>query len=115
MADRLLDSLKKFAQDKSGLREREQRLAATERRLLQTVGRLLSRVGYRVLPGTGHDARTGQPGGVHRRAKAKRLRCPKCERRFSHPLPMSRHMSATHGIKKGAKNVKAKRRSKASA
>ena len=112
MADRLLDSLKKFAQDKSGLREKEQRLADTERRLIQTVTRLLSRVGYRVVPLTGHDTKAGQPHGIPRRAAAKRLLCPKCDRRFSHPLTMARHMSATHGVKKSAKKVKAKRRSK---
>ena len=112
MADRLLTALRKFAEDKNGLREEEQRLAGTERRLMQTVSRLLTRVGYRVLPLTGHDTRAGAPA-VPRRAAPKRLACPKCDRRFSHPLPMARHMSATHGVKKTAKKAKAKRQKKA--
>ena len=112
MADRLLAALRKFAEDKNGLREQEQRLATTERKLIQTVGRLLTRVGYRVLPLNGHDARASARG-IARRPAPKRLTCPKCDRRFSHPLPMSRHMAATHGIKKAGKKTKPKRQGKA--
>jgi len=112
MADRLLAALRKFAEDKNGLREQEQRLATTERKLIQTVGRLLTRVGYRVLPLNGHDVRASARGITHRPAP-KRLSCPKCDRRFSHPLPMSRHMSAAHGIKKAGTKSKPKRQSKA--
>jgi len=112
MADRLLVALRKFAEDKNGLKEQERRLADTERRLIQTVGRLLTRVGYRLEPLNGHDGRRGARA-MARRPGAKRLTCPKCDRRFAHPLPMARHMSATHGIKKGARTVKPKRRRKA--
>jgi uncharacterized C2H2 Zn-finger protein len=112
MADRLLTALKKFAEDKNGLREREQRLATTERKLIQTVSRLLTRVGYRVLPQNGHDVRASTQA-IPRRPAPKRLSCPKCDRRFSHPLPMARHMSATHGVKKAAKKSRAKRQRKA--
>ena len=111
MADKLLAALRKFAEDKNGLREHERRVAETERRLIQTVSRLLTRVGYRVAPLDGPDARAGGRA-IPRRPAPKRLSCPKCDRRFSHPLPMARHMSATHGIKKTAKKTKPKRQSK---
>jgi uncharacterized C2H2 Zn-finger protein len=112
MADRLLIALRKFAEDKNGLREQEQRLATTERKLIQSVSRLLTRVGYRVLPLNGHDVRASARG-IPRRLAPKRLSCPKCDRRFSHPLPMARHMSATHGIKKAGRKSKPKRQGKA--
>ena len=111
MADKLLVALRKFAEDKNGLREQGQRLADTERRLMQTVGRLLTRAGYRVLPVPGPDGRAGART-IPRRPAPKRLSCPKCDRRFSHPLPMARHMSATHGVKKTAKKARAKRQKK---
>lgn len=107
MADRLLATLRKFAEEKNGLREQEQRLAATERRLIGTVSRLLTRVGYRVVPQNGHDA-PAHARALPRRLAPKRLTCPKCDRRFAHPLPMARHLSATHGIKTGAKKSTAK-------
>jgi len=115
MADKLLSTLRKFAAEKNGLREQEQRLAAVERRLIATVGRLLTGVGYRVVPHDGHDARA-RGRALPRRLAPKRLTCPKCDRRFAHPLPMARHLSATHGIKSGAKKTAAKgKRPRASA
>jgi len=112
MADRLLTALRKFANDKHGLQEKEQQLAGVEKRLIQTVSRLLTRVGYRVVPLNGHGVRSGTHA-VPRRLAPKRLTCPKCDRRFAHPLPMARHMSATHGIKKTARQRRPKRARKA--
>ncbi len=32
--------------------------------------------------------------------RGKRLQCPRCERTFAPPLPMARHLVATHKVKK---------------
>jgi uncharacterized C2H2 Zn-finger protein len=99
MADALVTSLKKLAREKEGLRHRGQLVAKTERRLVEDLGRLLPTIGYRLVP-VGAAKLKGMPSDGARRVK--RLLCPKCDRRFAHPLPLARHLSATHGIKKGA-------------
>jgi uncharacterized C2H2 Zn-finger protein len=38
----------------------------------------------------------------------KRLKCPKCDRRFAHPLPLARHVSASHGVSKRKKGAAAR-------
>ena len=38
-------------------------------------------------------------------ARAKRLRCPRCSRKFAQPMNLGRHLQATHrrkGVKKAA-------------
>ena len=109
MAETLVSSLKKLAREKRGIREKEREVADTERRVIERIGRALSGTGYRLVPVAGDHFKTVRPATTTRRATAKRLRCPECDRRFAHPLPMARHMSATHGMKKTAKKV-AKRR-----
>jgi len=105
MADVLLASLKTLANEKRRVQElksKEQHLASQERRIIVNLNRVLAEVGYRVRPVDGHDARSrGGNGGA--RTAPKRLHCPKCDRRFSHPLPMARHVSAMHGAKKKAR------------
>jgi uncharacterized C2H2 Zn-finger protein len=113
MAKMILASLKKLAREKRGLLERERQVAHTERRVVEHVGRLLSGTGYRLVPvGTDH-LKAARLATATPKARVKRLRCPKCDRRFAHPLPMARHMSATHGttktVRKAAKR-KATRR-----
>lgn len=56
---------------------------------------LLSSLAYRVV--ADNIRRTAISLGTPKRARRKTLKCPKCARRFSHPLPMARHMSATTG------------------
>jgi uncharacterized C2H2 Zn-finger protein len=109
MAKTLVASLKKLAREKRGIREKEQGIAHTERRVIERIGRSLSGTGYRLVPVDGDHFKAARPATTPRRAAAKRLRCPKCDRRFSHRLPMARHVSATHGMKKTAKTA-AKRR-----
>ena len=96
MADTLVRSLKKLAREKEGLRHRGQLVAKTERRLVEDLGRLLPTIGYRLVPSA---AKGVAPDGKRR---VKKLLCPECDRRFAHPLPLARHLSATHGIRKGA-------------
>jgi uncharacterized C2H2 Zn-finger protein len=109
MAVTLLSSLKKLARAKHGIREKEREVAHTERRVIEHVGRLLSGTGYRLVAVEGDHLKAARPTTTTRRARVKRLRCPKCDRRFAHPLPMARHMSATHGMKKAEKRKAAKR------
>jgi uncharacterized C2H2 Zn-finger protein len=98
MADTLVTSLRRLAREKEGLRYKGQAVAKTERRLVQDLGRLLPTIGYRLVPLGTTKLKAMSPNGMRR----KRLQCPKCDRRFAHPLPLARHLSATHGIKKGA-------------
>jgi uncharacterized C2H2 Zn-finger protein len=97
MADTLVTALKRLAREKEGLRHRGQLVAKSERRLVEDLGRLLPTIGYRLVPVAKLKGMTSD--GTRR---VKRLQCPKCDRRFAHPLPLARHLSATHGIKKGA-------------
>ena len=99
MADTLVTSLKRLAREKAGLRHKGQLVAKTERRLVEDLGRLLPTIGYRLVA-FGAAAPRGVTVDGPRRVK--HLPCPKCDRRFAHPLPLARHLSATHGIKKGA-------------
>jgi len=99
MADTLVVSLKRLAREKEGLRYKGQLVAKTERRLVQDLGRLLPTIGYRLVPFGVEPTRGSMADGPRR---VKHLPCPKCDRRFAHPLPLARHLSATHGIKKGA-------------
>jgi uncharacterized C2H2 Zn-finger protein len=41
-----------------------------------------------------------QADGPRTAPRRKRLKCPRCNRRFSHRLPMARHVSAMHRSKK---------------
>src|SRR5215831_14823182 len=101
MADRLLGSLKKLAQDKERLRAREHKVLGEEQRRVRQLDRLLARLGYHVVSDDGR--RTAGSVRSPKRARPKILRCPKCDRRFSHPLPMARHLSATHGTRRRAR------------
>jgi len=46
-------------------------------------------------------------------AKAKKLKCGTCGKKFSMPAHLARHKSATHGAKKKAKKIVKKGRKKA--
>ena len=105
MADTLVSSLKRLAREKQGLRHKGLAVAKTERRLVEDLGHLLPTIGYRLVPLSAVKM-AGAMGDGSRRVK--RLRCPKCDRRFAHPLPMARHMTATHGVKKAARKASKK-------
>ena len=93
-------SLKKLVRDKREVEDKARQVATVERRLIHYLERVLSGAGYRLLPVERNHGRASGPTVMMGRAKVKRLRCPECDRRFAHPLPMARHMSATHGLKK---------------
>jgi uncharacterized C2H2 Zn-finger protein len=112
MADTLVSALRKLAREKAGLRQRGQLVAKAEQRLVHDLGRLLPTIGYRLVPAGGATLKAARSNGVSR---IKKLPCPKCDRRFAHPLPLARHLSATHGIKKGGAPKAVKRPEKKSA
>lgn len=71
-------------------------LAASEQRLIGDLNRVLPAIGYRVV------TRAPLAKAASRSADgAMPLACPRCSRRFAHPLHLGRHLSATHGRKKG--------------
>jgi uncharacterized C2H2 Zn-finger protein len=115
MTDTLLRSLGMLVEEKRRLVGREKQLAKAEQRLIAGLTRSLSGLGYRVLPVTGQEGQARAERSTravqahargHKRARRKTLQCPKCDRRFSHPLPMARHMSATHEVKKPTRKAK---------
>jgi uncharacterized C2H2 Zn-finger protein len=112
LSSKLLKSLHAVTRDKQNLTEKARRLEQTEQQLMDQLSRALTPVGYRVVSlrtaGSAASARAGRRAGG---TLPKRLRCPKCDRRFSHPLPMARHVAATHSVKPAARKnrLKAKR------
>ncbi len=110
MAQTLVSSLKKLVREKRRIKEMEQEVARTERRVIERIGRSLSGTGYRLVPVSSGHSKVAMPGTTTR---AKRLRCPKCDRRFAHRLPMARHVSAAHGrertTEKAAKKATARK------
>jgi hypothetical protein len=102
MADRPFASLTHLARQRQRFQLKERELRAAERRVLGRVDRLLSQLGYRLIAGDGPTSRAGAVGRW-KQELPKTLGCPKCNRRFSHRLPMARHMSAMHGGRKNAK------------
>ena len=64
---------------------------------LSSSGPPLVPLGYRIVAGDGRSR--VQTAGQRTTPLPKRLKCPRCDRRFSHRLHVARHMSATHGRK----------------
>lgn len=104
--NKLLKSLEGFLQEKNDLATKTLELAKTERALIGGLGRLLSNAGYRLVPLAGPALKAKRSNHNNASGAPKRLRCPRCERRFSHPLPMARHMSATHAARTAAGKAK---------
>ena len=106
MAAGVLASLKKLAHERERLRERERKMVAVERGHVRQLDRLLSFLGYRVIPENKRNPAISL--GTPKQARRKTLKCPKCDRRFSHPLPMARHMTATHEARRRARKATTK-------
>ena len=101
MLDSLFKSFDGLLREKHSLTAKAHQLARTERRLVEKLSRALAGAGYRVVPVSG--AVGGGSSMAKGRGRVKRLQCPKCERTFAHPLPMARHLKATHNITTGSK------------
>ena len=114
---KLLKSLNALVRQKQSLTAQARTVAKTESQLMDHLSRALSPVGYRVVPAASAHARSARlavRNGVT--GAPKRLKCPRCDRRFSHALPMSRHIAATHKRAPAAKaSARGKARGKSSA
>jgi hypothetical protein len=104
MTANLVSPVKSFLQQRHALAEKEKQLIAD-------LNRVLPQLGYRVVPidnGTaasrtpaeGTTLRGAARSQVLAKTAPKSLACPRCTRRFAHPLHLGRHISATHGIKR---------------
>jgi len=100
MVDTLVKSLSSLVGERRTLQRKGQQLAQRQHQLVKGLGRLLHGIGYQLTPIRGGKAQSPQSNGAVKVGRRKRLKCPKCERRFAHPLPLSRHVSASHGVKK---------------
>ena len=100
MADTLVQSLGSLVQERKALQRKEQQLAQRQRHLIKGLDQLLRSIGYQLTP-VG-DGRGPAPsiGGVIKIQARKHLKCPQCDRRFAHRLPLARHVSASHRPKK---------------
>jgi uncharacterized C2H2 Zn-finger protein len=101
MLDNLFKSFDGLLKEKHSLSAKADQLARNERQLVEKLSRALAGSGYRVVPVSDAGSARGRAGGKMRGRK--RLQCPKCERTFAHPLPMSRHLKATHNVTVGGK------------
>jgi hypothetical protein len=102
MLDNLFKSFDGLLKEKHSLSAKADQLARNERQLVEKLSRALAGSGYRVVPVSDAGSAPGRAAGKTR-GRIKRLQCPKCERTFAHPLPMSRHLKATHNVTVGGK------------
>src|SRR5712692_9293942 len=108
MADTLVKSLGSLVQERKALQRKEQQLAQRQQQLIKDLDQLLHGIGYQLKPlENGKGLATSSNGTIKAQAR-KHLKCPKCDRRFAHRLPLARHMSASHAlehrkVKKGAR------------
>ena len=100
MVDMLVKSLGSLVRERRTLQRKGQQLAQRQHQLVKGLGRLLQGIGYQLTPISGGKVQSVQPNGAVKVGRRKHLKCPKCDRRFAHPLPLSRHVSASHGVRK---------------
>ena len=100
MADTLVKSLGSLVQERKALQWREQQLAQRQQQLIKDLDQLLRGIGYQLKPlANGKGLVPSSHGAIKTQAR-KHLKCPKCDRRFAHRLPLARHFSASHNPKK---------------
>src|SRR5437660_994580 len=100
MVDSLVKSLSSLARERQSLQRKELQLAQRQQQLIKGLDQLLHGIGYQLKPlANGKGLATSSNGAIKRQAR-KHLKCPKCDRRFTHRLPMARHVSASHRPKK---------------
>src|SRR5713226_5274324 len=100
MADTLVKSLGSLVQERKTLQRKEQQLAQRQQQLIKDLDKLLRGVGYQLKPVENGKGPTTSASGAIKTQARKHLKCPKCDRRFTHRLPMARHVSASHRPKK---------------
>ena len=107
MVDRLVKSLGALARDRQALQRKEQQLEHRQRKLLKDLNTMLHGIGYTLRPTGNGQGPSGVALGAVRIPGRKHIKCPKCDRRFANRLPLSRHLSASHGMKKASPAKKA--------
>ena len=107
MVDKLVKSLGALARDRQALQRKEQQLEHRQRELLKDLNAMLHGIGYTLRPTGNGQGPSGVALGAVRIPGRKHIKCPKCDRRFAHRLPLSRHLSASHGMKKASPAKKA--------
>src|SRR5499433_3865201 len=114
MVDKLVKSLGALARDRQALQRKERQLEHRQRELLKGLNAMLHGIGYTLRPTGDGQGPSGSALEAVRIPSRKHIKCPKCDRRFAHRLPLSRHLSASHGTKKAspAKKAVQARRSK---
>jgi uncharacterized C2H2 Zn-finger protein len=112
MVDTVIKSLGSLVRERRTLQQKEQQLVQRQHQLVKGLGRLLQGIGYELTPIGSGKAGAAQANGTARVPGRKHLKCPQCDRRFAHPLPMARHVSATHAMKK--RKIRASKAKKAS-
>ena len=100
MADTLGDSLGSLVRERKALQRKEQQLAQRQQQLIKDLDRLLRGIGYQLKPLGNSKGRATSSNGLNKTQARKHLKCPKCDRRFAHRLPLARHVSAAHRPKK---------------
>jgi uncharacterized C2H2 Zn-finger protein len=100
MVDRLVKTLAALARDRQALQRKEQQLAHRQRQLIKDLSTMLHGIGYTLRPSGNGQGSSGSAGEALRIPGRKVIKCPKCDRRFAHRLPLARHLSASHGMKK---------------
>ena len=96
MADTLVKSLGSLVQERKALQRKEQQLAQRQLQVITGLAQVLHSIGYQLTPvGNGRDP-APSVGGVIKTQARKHLKCPECDRRFAHRLPLARHVSASH-------------------
>jgi len=102
MVDRLVKTLGALARDRQALQRKEQQLAHRQRQLIKDLSTMLHGIGYTLRPSGNGQGSSGSAGEALRIPGRKVIKCPKCDRRFAHRLPLARHLSASHGMKKAS-------------
>jgi len=100
MSGTLVQSLGSLVQERKALQRKERQLAERQLQLIKEVGKLLRGVGYQLKPLGNVKGLTTSASGVIKTQARKHLKCPQCDRRFAHRLPLARHVSASHRPKK---------------
>ena len=109
MVDKLVKSLGTLARDRQALQRKEQQLEHRQQQLIKDLNTMLHGIGCMLRPTGNGQGASGSGMGAVRVPGRKHIKCPKCDRRFAHRLPLSRHLSASHGAKKASSARKTRR------
>jgi uncharacterized C2H2 Zn-finger protein len=110
MVDTLVKSLGVLVRERKALQRKGEQLAQRQHQLVKGLGRLLEGIGFQLTPIGSGKVGSAQSNGGAKVGGRKHLKCPKCDRRFAHALPLARHVSATHGMKKKGRGVRSAKR-----